>query len=163
MSFNDFRLRMRARRAVMPGKKEFQQAAVVYVVLKLIMIAGTYAYVSCPECGPTTFMRQAIHLALFTHFIYAGMRITSATIGFICLVRGGAHLVNFFFKTTYLLYLPITGTTLTLMSENEAGNYFFLLNGFFMFVISAMIFRAVKARGFGRAAVPERVEVPAEA
>jgi uncharacterized membrane protein len=147
----------------MPGKKEFRDAAVVYVVLKLIMVAGTYAYVSCPECGPTTFMRQAIHLALFTHFIYAGMRITSATIGIICLVRGGAYLLNFFFKTTYLLYLPITGTTLTLMTESGAGNFFFLLNALVMFVIAGMIFRAVKARGFDRVEISKSAEVRAEA
>lgn len=147
----------------MPGKKEFREAALVYVALKLVMIAGTYAYISCPECGPTTPMRQLIHLALFTHFIYAGMRITSATIGLICLVRGGAYFLNFFFKTSYLLYLPITGTTLTLMSESGAGNYFFLLNGFFMFAISGMIFRAVKARGFSRVEVPEPAEVHAKA
>jgi len=137
---------MKARRAVMPGAKEFKQAAIAYVALKLVIIFLTANYVHCSSCGDTTFLRQAIHLILFSHFLWAGMRITSLTIGLACVARGTAYLINYFFKTTFLLYLPITGTKLSVLNEGVAGNSVFILNSILLFAIAGMIFRAVKAR-----------------
>lgn len=147
MSFvNRFRLRMKERRAAMPGASEFKQAAIVYVALKSVIIFLTANYIHCATCGDTTFLRQAIHLILFSHFLWAGMRLTSLTIGLACVARGIAYMVNYFFKTTFLLYLPITGTKLSVLNEGAAGNSIFLVNSLLLFAIAGMIFRAVKAR-----------------
>ncbi|MEE8484363.1 MAG: hypothetical protein V3S46_07170, partial [Nitrospinota bacterium] len=128
-----------------PAKKEFRQAAVAYFFIKLAIIFLVYDYVSCAGCQDTQFIRHTVHLVLFTHFIWAGMRITSTVIGAISVVRGTAYMINFFFNTGYLLHLPITGSSLILLHENSAGNWVFVVNALLMFAISAMVFRAVKA------------------
>lgn len=145
MFMNDFMSRMRDRRAKIKGKREFKQAAFSYMGLKVATIVLTYIFVSCNGCGSTQFLRQGIHILLFSHFIYAGMRITSSIISLICLARGTAYLINFFFKTTYFLYLPVISTNVTILQEEGAGNRVFLINALFMVSISIMIFRALRA------------------
>lgn len=140
---------MRKRRARMSGKKEFKQAAVAYALIKLVIVFLTIKFVSCNGCD-TQLLRHAVHLIIFTHFIWAGMRITSTVIATICIARGTAYMVNFFFKTTLLLHLPITGQDLALFTEEGAGNWVFALNALLMYAIAAMILRAVKARLKGR-------------
>ncbi len=131
----------------MRGKKEFLQASVVYFVLKLLIIAVTSAFVTCGDCS-TSLLRHVIHLALFTHFIYAGMRITSSIIAVACIFRGGAYLVNFFAGTGYLLELPLTGSSLAVMQESGLGHSVFFINAVLMFAMAGMIIRAVMARGW---------------
>lgn len=146
MFMNDFMLRMRDRRAKIKGKREFKQASFAYIGLKIAIIVLTYIFVSCNGCKNIQFIRQGIHLLLFSHFIYAGMWITSLIISLICLIRGTAYLINFFLKTTYFLYLPVTGTNLTILQEEGAGNWVFLVNMLLMYSISIMIFRALRVR-----------------
>ncbi len=136
---------MRQRRETVPAKKEFRQAAVAYFFIKLAIIFLVYNYASCAGCQDSQFIRYAVHLVLFTHFIWAGMRITSAVIGAICVVRGTAYMINFFFNTGYLLHLPISGSSLILLYENGAGNWVFVVNALLMYAIAALVFRAVKA------------------
>lgn len=144
MFMNDFMLRMRDRRAKIKGKREFKQAAFAYMGLKVANIVLTYIFVSCNGCGNTQLLKQGIHLLLFSHFIYVGMRITSSIISLICLIRGTAYLINFFFKTTYFLYLPVIGTNIMVLQEEGATNWVFLVNTLLMYSISIMIFRAVR-------------------
>lgn len=143
--FGWFRARMKARRSKIKGLKEFRQAAISYFLIKILIILLVYEYVSCPGCEDTQFIRHAVHLVLFTHFIWAGMRITSSVIAVISAVRGTVYVINFFFKTSYFLYLPVTGTSLALFNEDGAGNFVLLVNAFLMYLAAGMIFRALKA------------------
>jgi len=142
--FNNFRLKMKARRDVMPAKREFRQAAFAYLLLKSIIILLTVKFLACPNCGTASITRQAFHLALGAHFLFAGMPITSFVVSIFCLMRGFAYFVNFFLGTAFYMTLPVTGTRLSLLQENGAGNWFFMINAILLFVIAGMIIRAVK-------------------
>lgn len=146
----DFRILMREKRAKMKGRKEFKEAAQVYIALKVLIIVLTYIFVSCSSCEYKQFIRQLIHLILGSHFIYAGMRITSSIIGIASLFRGTTYIINFFFKKTFLMNLPITGMQLFVFKEEGAGNWFFLVNGLIFFIIAGMIWRAVRLTFKGR-------------
>lgn len=140
-----FILKMRAKRAGMKAKEEFRQAAFAYMGLKTAIMVLSYAFLPCPDCEYTQFIGKAVHLLLFSHFIYAGMRITSAIIGFICLFRGAAYMANFFYQKTFLLSLPVTGAVLEVLRKEGSGHWVFLVNGFLMFLIALFILRAALA------------------
>ena len=140
---------MRAKRARRKGKEEFSQAAFVYMGLKTVIMVLSYGFFSCHGCEYTQFIGKGLHLLLFSHFIYAGMRITSSVIAIICLFRGLAYMVNFFYKKTFLLSLPLTGTSLAVLSDKGFGSWVFLINGFFMCLIALFICRALRASFIG--------------
>jgi hypothetical protein len=140
----DFRMRMREKRAKMKGKREFKEAAIVFIVLKVFIIALTYMYISCSGCENKQLIRQLFHLVLGSHFVYAGMRITSSIIGIVSLFRGTTYIVNFFFKKTFLMTLPLTHMQLSVLKDEWAGNWFFLINGVILFIVAGMIWRAVR-------------------
>lgn len=130
----------------MKGQKEFKQAALWYMGLKVGLIGLTYLFMECRGCEGSNASRQLLHLVLTSHFIYAGMRITSSIIGFICFFRGLSYALNFFMKKTFLLSLSLTGMSLAVLEERGGGNWLFLVHSVIMLFVAFMIFRAVRAR-----------------
>ncbi|MFQ5560508.1 MAG: hypothetical protein ACE5FU_07995, partial [Nitrospinota bacterium] len=73
-----FMLKMRERRRTMKGGREFKQAAFTYMGFKILLLLLTYYFLDCAGgCETSSYIRPFIHMVLFSHFIYAGMRITS--------------------------------------------------------------------------------------
>jgi len=137
-----FMMRMKERRARMEGKEEFTQAALTYLGLKALIIVLTILFVTCVECESPRIMLRIFHILLFSHFIYAGMRIASLVIAIICFVRGIFSLINFFLQKTFLVTLPLWGKSVLIFHESGYENWVLPVNGLFLFVITIMVMRA---------------------
>ena len=154
MTFDEFRLKMRERRSRMKGRDQFRQAALAYAGARVTIITLTLLFISAHGFTTAHLLRLALRILIISHFMYAGMKITSGIVALLCLTRGAMYAANFFINTGYSITFPISGANLELMWNNGAGNPALLVNALLMFAVVAMITRALIAARSGKPAEP---------